>query len=288
MKKTTPRLILLDIDGTLTNSHKQVSPKTKHALLTAQASGITLALCSGRPEQGLYQWAEELDMTRHGGLLVCHNGGKVINCQTGETLFDQPVSAADARAVLEHMKQFRVVPMVAHGEYMYVTDVFDHDLNLPEPVNIMRYEARGNGYLMCEVRDLAAFVDFPLNKILTFGQPEYLQAHWQAMAAPFAGRLNAMFTAPFYFEFTAKDVDKAAAIHSALEPLGYTPEETIAFGDAQNDISMLKYAGIGIAMGNAAAEVKEIADEITAGNDEDGIALALYRHLPELFQEEAL
>ena len=286
MRKSTPRLILLDIDGTLTNSQKQISPKTKQALLTAQASGITLALCSGRPEQGLYRWAEELDMTSHGGLLVCYNGGKVVNCQTGEVLFDQPIAAEDARAVLEHLKQFRVVPMVAHGEYMYVTDVFDHDLNLPEPVNIMRYEARGNGYLMCEVRDLAEFVDFPLNKILTFGQPEYLQAHWQEMAAPFAGRLNAMFTAPFYFEFTAQDVDKAAALHSALSPLGYAPEEMIAFGDAQNDISMLEYAGIGIAMGNADAAVKEIADEVTAGNDEDGIALALYRHLPELFQEE--
>lgn len=288
MKKTTPRLILLDIDGTLTNSRKQISPKTKHALLTAQANGITLALCSGRPAQGLYRWAEELEMTSHGGFLISYNGGKVINCQTGDVLFDQPVSVEDSRAILKHMKQFRVVPIVDHGKYMYVTDVFDHDLNLPEPVNIMRYEARGNGYLMCEVRDLAEFVDFPLNKILTFGQPEYLQAHWQEMAAPFEGRLNAMFTAPFYFEFTAMDVDKATALHSALSPLGYAPEEMIAFGDAQNDISMLEYAGIGIAMGNATPEVKKIANEVTASNDEDGIALALYRHLPELFQEESL
>ena len=283
---TPIRMILLDIDGTLTNSKKQITPKTKAALLKAQESGITLALCSGRPEQGLYRWAQELDMCSHNGLFVCYNGGKVVNCQTGQVLYNQPLPIPDAKAVLEHVKQFDVVPMVAHGEYMYVTDVFNHDLHLPQTVNIMQYEARGNGYLLCEVRDLAKFVDFDLNKILLYGQPEYLKEHHQEISAPFEGRVNAMFTAPFYFEFTAKDVDKAAALHSALTPLGYKPEELIAFGDAQNDSSMLRYAGTGVAMGNAVEAVKEIADEITASNDEDGIALSLYRHLPELFPEE--
>lgn len=120
---TPIRMILLDIDGTLTNSKKQITPKTKAALLKAQESGITLALCSGRPEQGLYRWAEELDMCNHNGLFVCYNGGKVVNCQTGQVLYNQHLPIHDAKAVLEHVKQFDVVPMVAHGEYMYVTDV---------------------------------------------------------------------------------------------------------------------------------------------------------------------
>jgi len=283
------RVILLDIDGTLTNSEKKITPKTKAALLNAQESGVILALSSGRPDHGLYKWAEELEMTSHGGLFICYNGGKVMNCQTGEVLFDQPLPVEDGQAVLEHLKKFEVVPMISRGEYMYVTDVFQHDIRpgmptLPEIFNVMQYEARGNGYLLCEKRDLAAFADFPLNKILTYGSPAYLQKHWQEMSAPFEGRLNAMFTAPFYFEYTAKGVDKAKAIDSALSPMGYQSSEMIAFGDAQNDSSMLRYAGIGVAMGNAVKEVKEIADEVTASNDEDGIALSLYRHLPELFQ----
>ena len=280
------RVILLDIDGTLTNSQKQISPQTKAALLKAQEHGITLALCSGRPEQGLYRWTEELGMTSHGGLFVCYNGGKVINCQTKEVLFNQALPIADAKAVLEHVKQFDVVPTITHGEYMYVTNVFNHDLHLPQTVNILQYESRGNGYLLCEVRDLAEFVDFEVNKILLYGQPEYLKANCQQISEPFTDRLNAMFTAPIYYEFTAKNVDKAAALHAALTPLGFKPEEMIAFGDAQNDISMLRYAGIGVAMGNAVDEVKQIADEITASNDEDGIALSLHKYLPELFAEE--
>ncbi len=285
------RIILLDIDGTLINSKKRITSKTRAALLRAQESGITLALSSGRSDQGLYQWARELKMTEHNGLFICYNGGKVINCQTGKVLFDQRIPAEDVKTVLEHMKKFDVVPMISLGEYMYVTDVFRHDirpgiLNMPKVFNVMQYEARGNGYLLCEKRDLAAFVDFPLNKILTYGDPAYLQEHWREMYAPFEGQLNAMFTAPYYFEFTAKGVDKAKAIDSALPPLGYQSSEMIAFGDAQNDISMLRYVGIGVAMGNAVTEVKEIADEVTAGNDEDGIALSLYKHLPELFADQ--
>lgn len=280
------RVILLDIDGTLTNSKKQITPRTKEALLKVQAQGVTLVLSSGRPDQGLYRWAEELEMTTHGGLFVCFNGGRVVNCQTKEVLYNQPIPIPDARAVLEHVKQFDVVPTVTKGEYMYVTNVFNHDLHIPHPVNILEYESRGNGYLLCEVRDLAQFVDFDINKILLYGQPEYLKANYQKISEPFSDRLNAMFTAPVYYEFTAKNVDKAAAIHAALTPLGYQPEEMMAFGDAQNDSSMLQYAGIGVAMGNSVDEVKQIADEVTASNNEDGIALSLYKHFPEIFAEE--
>ena len=167
---------------------------------------------------------------------------------------------------------------------MYVNDAYKGVLQLENGLkNIMEHEAHGNHYPLCEVFDLASFVDFPVEKILTLGQPEYLQQHWQEMAAPFQDRLASMFTAPFYYEYTAKGIDKAAAIRESLRKLGYTREEMIAFGDAQNDKTMIEYAGIGVAMGNATDELKAAADEITASNDEDGIAESLYRHMPEVF-----
>ena len=91
-----------------------------------------------------------------------------------------------------------------------------------------------------------------------------------------------MFTANFYYEFTALGVDKGKALTMAMEKLGIKPEECIAFGDAENDISMLKFAGIGVAMGNAQQAVKDIADEITDDNEHDGIAKSLYKHIPQL------
>ena len=85
--------------------------------------------------------------------------------------------------------------MIDHGKYMYVNDVYDQMICLDgKDFNVLQYESRGNGYLLCEAEDLAAFADFPLNKILTTADPEYLQDHYREMMEPFEDRLNCTFT----------------------------------------------------------------------------------------------
>lgn len=173
--------------------------------------------------------------------------------------------------------------MIDKGEYMYVNDVYHNMIMFNgEPFNVIQYESRGGKFKLCEVEDLAAFVDYPLNKILTTADPEYLQAHYKEMEAPFKDTLSCMFTGPFYFEFTAQGIDKAKALDTTLIPMGYQKDEMIAFGDGHNDASMVKYAGIGVAMANAVDDLKAIADEVTLSNEEDGIAVSLYKHMPEI------
>ncbi len=223
-------------------------------------------------------------MDKNHGLLVCYNGSKVVDCETNEVLFNQALSVSEGKAVLEHMKKFdRVRPMIDKGEYMYVTNVYDNMITLNgKPFNVMEYESRGGKFKLCEVDDLAEFLDYEINKILTFSDPEYLQDNYKEMMAPFEGKLSCMFTGPFYFEFTAMGIDKAKALDAVLKPLGYKQEEMIAFGDGQNDASMVNYAGIGVAMANAVDELKAIAQDITLSNDEDGIAESLYKYMPEI------
>lgn len=278
------RVIIMDVDGTLTNSQKVVTPKTKEALLKAQQHGAILILASGRPTSDLMDLARELEMDKHHGLLVSYNGSKVVDCMTMETLFNQALSVEESKAVLEHMKKFpEVRPMIDKGEYMYVNDVYHNMIMFNgEPFNVIQYESRGGKFKLCEVEDLAAFVDYPLNKILTTADPEYLQAHYKEMEAPFKDTLSCMFTGPFYFEFTAQGIDKAKALETTLIPMGYQKDEMIAFGDGHNDASMVKYAGIGVAMANAVDDLKAIADEVTLSNEEDGIAVSLYKHMPEI------
>ncbi len=277
------KLIAMDMDGTLLNSQKKISPRTKEALLRAQEAGMILILASGRPTSGLTGFARELSMDRHHGLLVCYNGSKVVDCQSGEELFNQAMTVEEGKAVLEHMKKFdQVRPMIDRGEYMYVNNVYDQMIHLDgKEFNVIEYESRGGHYMLCEKKDLAAFVDFPLNKILTTADPEYLKAHYQEMMEPFKDRLSCMFTGRFYFEFTARGIDKAKALDAVLSPMGYSPKELIAFGDGQNDASMLAYAGRGVAMANGVEELKEKADEVTASNDEDGIGIVIERILEE-------
>ena len=192
------------------------------------------------------------------------------------------MSIEEGQAVLEHMKKFNVIPMIDKDNYLYVNDVFNNAIEYNgKSFNIIEYEARGGKFKLCEKDDLANFANYPLNKILTAGEPNYLQETYKEMMEPFKDTLSCMFTAPFYFEFTAKGIDKAKALETVLTKLGVNKEEIVAFGDGHNDISMVRYAGVGIAMGNAVQELKDIADYVTLSNDEDGIAYAIDKFIKE-------
>ncbi|MBF2580800.1 Cof-type HAD-IIB family hydrolase [Listeria welshimeri] len=272
----TTQAIILDIDGTLLNDDKKISSETKKALITAQQNGVKLILASGRPTTGMHLYAEQLEMKKYHGLLVSYNGAKVVDCQTKEELFNQTLTIAEGKAVLEHMKQFEVKVMIDKDDYMYVNNVYDCYIPYKgEEINIIQYESRGGNFKLCEKEDLAAFLDYRINKILTAGDPDYMQKNYQAMMAPFKNTLNCVFTADFYFEFTAKNIDKAKALDTVLTPMGIHTENIIAFGDGHNDITMVKYAGTGIAMDNAVPELKAVANSITLSNNKDGIAHVL-------------
>lgn len=274
------KAIALDIDGTLTNDHKEISPRTKAALLAAQDQGVRLILATGRPAKGTEKYVQELALAEHHGLVVAFNGSQVIDCQTHEVIYNRALTVIQSKAILNHAKQFDVIPMVALGDYLYVNDVYHNLLHLPTgDRNIIEYEARNDCLQLCEQPDLAAFVSEPINKILLAGQPEYLRANWHALAAPFAHDLNAMFTADFYFEFTNLGVDKGTALAHLLPLLGLTANELLAFGDDENDLAMLNYAGVGVAMANAKEKIRLAADEVTLTNNDDGIAASLAKHL---------
>ncbi|MDT0015121.1 Cof-type HAD-IIB family hydrolase [Listeria cossartiae] len=277
----TTQAIILDIDGTLLNDDKKISTKTKEALITAQQNGVKLILASGRPTTGMHLYAEQLEMEKYHGLLVSYNGAKVVDCQTKEELFNQALTVSEGKAVLEHMKNFEVKVMIDKDDYMYVNDIFDCYVPYKgEEINIIQYESRGGNFKLCEKDDLAAFLDYRISKILTAGDPAYMQENYQAMMAPFKDSLNCVFTADFYFEFTAQGIDKAKALDTVLSPLGIHPENIIAFGDGHNDITMVEYAGTGIAMSNAVPELKAAASSVTLSNNEDGIAHVLNSLIP--------
>lgn len=274
------KAIVLDIDGTLLNDEKVITPKTKQALISAQENGVKVMLASGRPTNGMVKLAKELQMDRHDGFLISYNGARVTDVQTGEILFDQSIPKALAQSVLETLTNYDLIPMINDDQYMYVNNVFGGMIDVfGKPTNIIEYESRGGNFLLCEKENLVPFADFPLNKILVAGEADYLQSVADEIYEPFKDQLNGAFSAPFYFEFTDKGIDKAKALDVVNSSLGITANEVISFGDAQNDTSIINYAGIGVVMGNGTDDMKALADFVTASNNEDGIALALEKFL---------
>lgn len=264
------KIISLDIDGTLYTSEKKISADTKAALLRAQEKGCVLVLASGRPTAGLIPIAEQLSMDKFHGILLAYNGGVVIDFTTGETLYSNVIPNALAKKLLRHLENFDVNPIVDDGKTIFTTD--------PESFKVP-YESSSNHLKIETVANICDAVDFSPAKVLIAAPPEIMNREMEKIRAPFTGELDFVLSTPFYLEATPKGVNKADALKTACSALKISTENIIAFGDAQNDIPMLKVAGYAVAMGNACAELREIADCVTASNDEDGIARALEKLL---------
>ncbi len=119
-----PKVIVLDIDGTLFDDEKKIQPKTKEFLIKAQERGNVVVLASGRPASGLWYIAEELKMSEHHGLLCCFNGSQVVDCTTTDILYNTPVDINKGREVLKHLRKFDVTPMLYKDAYLYVENAY--------------------------------------------------------------------------------------------------------------------------------------------------------------------
>jgi len=258
------KLIVLDIDGTLTNSKKEVTPRTKEALIKIQEQGIYVAIATGRPTPGTKKIAEELQLERFGNYVLSFNGGRVINCKTKEVVLDKTLPPEMAWELCDVAMENGVGILTYDSECALAgTDEIDEYMEL---------EARINHIELKKVGHFKDCVDFPVNKCLMTGAPEHLAKLEQKLKKKYSGKLNIFRSEPFFLEMMPRGIDKASVIENFLPFLGVNRDEVICCGDGYNDKTMIEFAGLGVAMANARDEVKEVADYITDSNDEDGIA----------------
>lgn len=263
------KMIALDLDGTLNNDQKTITQKTKAALIAVQKQGVIVVLASGRPSSGLKRESNTLDLHKYHGLLLSYNGGKIIDATTEAVIFEKSMPTELAVRFLKYLEAFPVNPIVEDGRYIYTTDKNGFKLD---------YETEVNNLKIKLVNNIADAVDFSPIKVLIAAPNEILIAASRDIIASFGDELSFIQSAPFYLEATMKGITKAASLQTICDILQIRPEEVMAFGDAQNDLSMIKFAGLGVAMGNACQELKAAADEITRSNNEDGIAYTLQKY----------
>lgn len=258
----------MDLDGTLNNDEKRITRRTADVLMAAQRSGVRLALASARPLPGLYKERDALNLRQFGGILMAYNGGRIVNASTEETLFESGMEMEQARRMLRVLEALPVTPILDDGRQFYVADRRGY---------MVEYECMNNRMTCAEVGNLADALDFAPVKILMSVEPERLRDVQAQIAALLPDNLTVVQTAAFYLEVLPKSINKGQGVAEICRALNLRTEEVIAFGDAANDIPMLRTAGMGVAMGNAAEEVKAAADWVTLSNNDDGIAAALER-----------
>ena len=256
-------MIVLDLDGTLTNKDKMITPKTKETLMKIQERGKTVVLASGRPTYGVMPLAKELELERYGGYILSFNGGIIFNCQTKEVIFDRQLPVESNGVIIDLAKEHGVNILTYEGD-----QIITPDGSCP----YVAKEAFINKLEVRQVENFREHVTFQVPKFLMLDDGGYLALAEAKVKASLGKEFSVYRSEPFFLEILPKGIDKAQSLERLLEVTGFTREQMIACGDGYNDLSMIQYAGLGVAMENAVLPVRQAADYITRSNNEDGVA----------------
>ena len=257
------KLLVLDLDGTLTNNKKEITEYTRNTLIEAQEEGVKIVLASGRPTYGIAPIAEKLELKKYGGYILSYNGGEIINWQTGEMMYEN-VLPDEVLPYLYQCSRDNDFAIVTYKDKYVITEHPDDEYVLKEALlNVMETK---------KVENFLDAIDFPVPKCLIVGEASRLAELEKTMHEALKDKMGVYRSEPYFLELVPKGIDKAQSLSVLLQKIGYAREEMIAVGDGFNDKSMIEYAGLGVAMSNAQEVVKQSADYITLSNEEDGVA----------------
>ncbi len=262
-------LIASDIDGTLLRSDGTISDRTRDAIATLEDTGNLFILVTGRPPRWLQPIREILD---HRGLAICANGGVVLDLHTNTVVDVHAMPDGLGLEVLQMLR--RLDPSLVFG--VEWADGFAHEQAYPK--GIRRSElARGAAQDVPRVEDLFAR---PVVKLLARSADRDDLDGLAVEAMDLIGdTATVTWSSTSLLEVSAAGVTKAAALATFADQHGRGADDVTAFGDMPNDLAMLRWAGHGVAVANAHQLVLEEADEVTATNDDDGVAVVIERLL---------
>ena len=264
------KILVCDIDGTLVDSEKKIPPRAKELITKFQKNGGIFILASGRPPRGMINYANELELAKYNGYMMSYNGSQVTNMKTGEIIYKKCLDYNKIPDIIRIAKEYGVNMLTYEGDTIITEDDSNKYLQLEKKINNLDLKL---------VDSITDYVKFDVPKCLGTAEGEALEP----LEAAFNEQLTnvSIFRSePFFLEVNPLGIDKGNILKMVVEEiLGCTKNNVVACGDGFNDITMLEYAGIGIAMDNGSIAVKEDADYVTASNDEDGLALAIEKFI---------
>lgn len=267
------RFVAIDVDGTLLDNNKNLSPYTKDTIQRCIASGVTVCICTGRPLQTIDRFTELLGGNEFPAIqkmpFILYNGAMVAVGKEHDIIFEQPLTETAGKTLLSLGQQLGSTLIAWSKNKLYVNE----------------RNARIENYCTITpvkpvlINDPDVLAKQGITKMIWYDDAERMPALIDALHAnPVCEDINYFTSNPLFLELVDKRCSKGLAIDQLIRHLGIPREEAIAIGDGYNDIPMLSYAGLGIAMGNACDAVKAASDTVTDTNDNDGVAKALVHY----------
>lgn len=253
------KLIASDMDGTLLNSDSKISQATIDAIKNATDKGVIFTLSTGRPVQGVKKYIDILELDCP---VITYNGAVVVHSRTGEIIFNQIMDKSNAVRVYEEARKRNTMFIIWSDNKLYASEISEKSRFYE---NIVNTKAE-------LITDFDALLAQGITKFLWYNDADVLDGWMTELKNE--GLENTTFTKSraYFLEFFSNKTSKAVAMAKLGEYYGIDKSEMISIGDQTNDLPMIEYAGLGVAMENAVDSVKAVADYITDSNDNDGVA----------------
>ncbi len=260
------RLMAVDIDGTLLDSDNVLRDETVTAIRLGVEKGLLFTIATGRPIQGVEQYNTKLGLDLP---YITYNGAMVVMGKSKEILYEQCLSYEDAKNIYSLGLSYGTTIIVWSKNTLYVSALDGRSQKYSEL-------ARTPAVL---ISDIDSVLKAGATKMLWYDEAENIARFEAELAGRMGDGINFHTSKPIFLEFVDRKASKAIAMEKLGGHFGIKREEMIAIGDGDNDLSMIEYAGLGIAMANAKDSVKKKADYITLSNDEHGVAHAIYEFI---------
>lgn len=294
ISKMAIRWIVTDMDGTLLNKQDRISEATVQYLTACQKKGIRLVLASGRSFVRLMPYVRELQMEQYQGILIEVNGLAVNRLETGERTVFAQLEERDVRRLASFLKEqdtevegyrddtlYYWIPEWQREYKIREREERGYPQSHPLAADAWSWIAKDDfSHNYPNLIEVSSVDEFPgrLNKINCADTPERIEEIYVKLKEHFSKDYEIVRTCPRQIEIAPSGITKGRTLKRLMEEEGIGRDEVLVFGDGENDIDMFRQVTHSIAMGNAAAYVKEHAAEITEGNGEEGLLKALKRY----------
>jgi Cof subfamily protein (haloacid dehalogenase superfamily) len=261
------KLVALDMDGTMLNENRKLNYRVKDAIRKVREMGVNVILVSGRGYTAIKKFVDELELDE---IVVSLNGAAATDCSGEKLIFSENIDKNICKKMILLCEEMEIPTMLFTGN-----DVFVESINKGTEFFMNHDQAK-----VKPVGKLSKFFDGqPVGKLLMTEDNQRLVTLRDKSLKVFDDKLTVTFSLPYYLEAYSPNINKGIILEKIGLYYGIKKEEMIAMGDGENDIPMIEYAGMGIAMGNAVQALKDKANYITLTNIEDGVAYALKKYI---------